>query len=372
MAKGAFANGNSYSVSLSDLGDALGLALPAANGSGDAKLRVTLTAAGQEDSYKFAPLQALRQREGRVERHRYRLAVKVDLRGGGGNLRQVFGDIGAAFEADGGAFGHARLRPVRRLFKPDVICVDFLELFQRLFAVAEALRQAVYRGGHLDDAPVFHNRGIPAEIAGLQNAAPVVDGAVERGNAAVHALYARGSAGQHDLGKRAAGDGAFVDVVHGARKYAIGDGAAVDVAHDGRKCALGDGSAVVVHLALKRSLGRHRQRAVVGKRPARAARLRHQHGVRQRGRERHEDLRQGNALRKRVAFRQDGRKGKLRSRFRVRVVARRALPRYGNFARRAIAELGVQRSRQAEAGFGRPLRHGKSLRGNGLGVPARV
>ena len=51
MAKGAFANGNSYSVSLSDLGDALGLALPAANGSGDAKLRVALTAAGQEDSY---------------------------------------------------------------------------------------------------------------------------------------------------------------------------------------------------------------------------------------------------------------------------------------------------------------------------------
>ena len=53
MAKGAFANGNSYSVSLSDLGDALGLALPAANGSGDAKLRVTLSAAGQEDSYNW-------------------------------------------------------------------------------------------------------------------------------------------------------------------------------------------------------------------------------------------------------------------------------------------------------------------------------
>ena len=53
MAKGAFANGNSYSVSLSDLGDALGLTLPAANGSGDAKLRVTLTAAGQEDSYNW-------------------------------------------------------------------------------------------------------------------------------------------------------------------------------------------------------------------------------------------------------------------------------------------------------------------------------
>ena len=89
-----------------------------------------------EHHVEFAPLQALRQREGRVERHRYRLAVKVDLRGGGGNPRQVFGDIGAAFEADGGAFGHARLRPVRRLLKPDVICVDFLELFQRLFAVA--------------------------------------------------------------------------------------------------------------------------------------------------------------------------------------------------------------------------------------------
>ena len=49
--EGAFANGNSATVSLSDLGEALGLALPAANGSGDASLRVTLTAAGQEDSY---------------------------------------------------------------------------------------------------------------------------------------------------------------------------------------------------------------------------------------------------------------------------------------------------------------------------------
>ena len=49
--EGAFANGNSATVSLSDLGEALSLALPAANGSGDASLRVTLTAAGQEDSY---------------------------------------------------------------------------------------------------------------------------------------------------------------------------------------------------------------------------------------------------------------------------------------------------------------------------------
>ena len=51
--EGAFANGNSATVALSDLGDALGLALPAANGSGDAKLRVALTAAGQEDSYNW-------------------------------------------------------------------------------------------------------------------------------------------------------------------------------------------------------------------------------------------------------------------------------------------------------------------------------
>ena len=53
IVRDAFANGNSATVPLSALGNALGLALPAANGSGDASLRVSLSAEGKEDGYNW-------------------------------------------------------------------------------------------------------------------------------------------------------------------------------------------------------------------------------------------------------------------------------------------------------------------------------
>ena len=53
IVRDAFANGNSATVTLSALGNALGLALPAANGSGDASLRVSLSAEGKEDGYNW-------------------------------------------------------------------------------------------------------------------------------------------------------------------------------------------------------------------------------------------------------------------------------------------------------------------------------
>ena len=60
IVRDAFANGNSCTVTLSALGNALGLALPADNGSGDASLRVSLSAEGKEDGYtvRLAPMEA--------------------------------------------------------------------------------------------------------------------------------------------------------------------------------------------------------------------------------------------------------------------------------------------------------------------------
>ena len=53
IVRDAFANGNSCTVTLSALGNALGLTLPADNGSGDASLRVSLSAEGKEDGYNW-------------------------------------------------------------------------------------------------------------------------------------------------------------------------------------------------------------------------------------------------------------------------------------------------------------------------------
>ena len=53
IVRDAFANGNSCTVTLSALGNALGLTLPADNGGGDASLRVSLSAEGKEDSYNW-------------------------------------------------------------------------------------------------------------------------------------------------------------------------------------------------------------------------------------------------------------------------------------------------------------------------------
>ena len=53
IVRDAFANGNSCTVTLSALGNALGLTLPADNGGGDASLRVSLSAEGKEDGYNW-------------------------------------------------------------------------------------------------------------------------------------------------------------------------------------------------------------------------------------------------------------------------------------------------------------------------------
>ncbi len=60
---------------------------------------------------------SLRKRGGRGKRYRYRLAGKVDDRLGSLDRGQIAAYIGSADKIDGGAFGHARLRPVRRLLK---------------------------------------------------------------------------------------------------------------------------------------------------------------------------------------------------------------------------------------------------------------